>query len=553
MNRSESVDFQAQLPRIVSRVLAILGFGFLGGLTFGILVGAAGIFRWFAADIGYYFTVASRSSLLFPSFDGTHSTTGFHPLWQYILIVLGEMVQSRSDAFIVLVFAICTSLIAGSIFLLYSLVSPLFSRGSQVPAAMFVLFFPLYWLLIGLWTNPQYGHLLSFVNGMESALALFLICVSLVYFRHVLLSGSAKPRQALFLSSILTLAFLSRFELILLGLLLLVAFNLALPMGLFTRAISVLPIMCGVLVYIGFNFHFGGHALPISMVVKHDSPFVIHWNVQDLVEAAQGQGLFVRERLWRHAQALIPAMVAGSFLLSSLYRFARPGSRRTQRYSFRDLIATHSVIESRTVTLFLGWLACLYVLMKAMLVYGGSNIWNHGHWYFFDSILLTNMLLCSFIWLSWISHRKRSFHIVVALLSIISFFSFIAVKLQSNYNESYVSIWKNRSEICDRVLAIVGTPCEELHAIEFDDGIVNFALNMPTVSGFGLNADQELADAVLRHNLEGVMSSRKLDHIVTLVYGDSFSKQLECSTSKVLISRDIRLVDTSDCEMAASP
>jgi hypothetical protein len=46
------------------------------------------IYNFFAADAYYYLAIAKNTPLRsFATFDGVAPTNGFHPLWQYLLVL----------------------------------------------------------------------------------------------------------------------------------------------------------------------------------------------------------------------------------------------------------------------------------------------------------------------------------------------------------------------------------------------------------------------------------------------------------------------------------
>src|SRR5437870_13550104 len=80
------------------------------------------VFDYLACDSYYYLTVArnvvDKGRL---SFDGTLGTNGFHPFWQYLLVVLfavGRLLQLGDTTLMGLTLVADLALIAGGIYLL---------------------------------------------------------------------------------------------------------------------------------------------------------------------------------------------------------------------------------------------------------------------------------------------------------------------------------------------------------------------------------------------------------------------------------------------------
>ena len=133
--------------------------------------GIGGVFLYLADDAFYYLAIADHSPQAGTfTFDGTHSTNGFHPLWQYALTLGFWLLGLAGKAQIWFAFsaslaltALGTGLYAGAV--LRSVRNVSLSLLAAVPG--------LYWWLVPS-SNLALGSQWSFVNGMESPLSIFL-------------------------------------------------------------------------------------------------------------------------------------------------------------------------------------------------------------------------------------------------------------------------------------------------------------------------------------------------------------------------------------------
>jgi hypothetical protein len=165
-------------------------------------------FRYFTSDTYYYLNVARNAAKagLF-SFDGERPTNGFHPLWQALLALLekGCLLAGVSElafCYLVLILGTCLTMLA--VVVIGRTIRR--ARGS-LPAAFALLPVGLYALLLApawIWAQdvrrnfsaaegplPLQGTLWSYVNGMESGLALLAFAI----FMAVAMTGPRAGRR----------------------------------------------------------------------------------------------------------------------------------------------------------------------------------------------------------------------------------------------------------------------------------------------------------------------------------------------------------------------
>jgi hypothetical protein len=88
--------------------------------------------------------------------------------------------------------------------------------------------------------------------------------------------------------------------------------------------------------------------------------------------------------------------------------------------------------------------------------------------------------------------RLSSFLLIILLAN-----SFINTKILNSYNLFSYSFWENRREIENNVKQAIG----DSGIIEYDDGIISYSLNIPTIEGFGFVLDHEAFQAKQKGNL----------------------------------------------------
>ncbi len=133
--------------------------------------GRDAIFNLYAADAYYYLAIAKNTPLgTLATFDGVSPTNGFHPLWQYFLIVAHWIVGPSKDALVWVSFFASTALATCAIYFLSSTVR---ARHGTVWPAAFLVPGVLHWLVpeTSLYSLSAWRA----INGMETALSLFFI------------------------------------------------------------------------------------------------------------------------------------------------------------------------------------------------------------------------------------------------------------------------------------------------------------------------------------------------------------------------------------------
>ncbi len=449
--------------------------------------GLRAVFGSLTADAFVYLSVAANSHPGFYTFDGVNPTNGFHPLWQVQLQALFQALHLAGDKpdQLLLVYGLSVALVAaGGVFVALAVLRV----SGSIFAAM--LTFP---GLFGMWMlfcGWPAGTMWSFMNGMESPLSLFFFGLTLLYLFRTnaapFLTPAGVNRNALLVMSLLSIGIVfSRLDDLFLaasfaGWLLLqreappaVRLRAALWFG--------LPLGGALLAYLAYNALAIGHALPISATAKFDfrTPLLnvgflgssLHALIPDFLYNPFGAGngdFRIAEVNWRNAQMLGPMIVARLMLGHSVWR--RPGGGALPAV-MRPLL--------------------IYVLVK-----GGYNflfvpLIHQGHWYYPLSITIVNIaaaLIVTRLCAAWAGRGPAIVRLAAPLAAAATALSLILYtqsRLGAGDNARLYALFTNGPRIAAALRARVPSP----RVVEADDGIINYALGLPTLSGFLFSID----------------------------------------------------------------
>ena len=462
--------------------------------------GLLGAFRYFAADSFYYLSVADRSvGAPFFTFDGTHPTNGFHPLWQIYLersfawfdLSASEQIRYTAVSSILLV-AVGTALFALALL-----------RLTRRPALALLGAAPgVYYFMMPVF-NPHHGSQWSFANGMETPLSIFFFgLLAYAIFVRGLLGGRMGVRPLVWVSGLLTLITLARLDDIFIFvpyLLFVAATGSNLRDSL--RRVAAASVIPAVLIgsYLLYNLGSVGTLLPSSGSAKAQPLWALARNFYALLTTTlpfadplgRSQSAWASEA-WRMTQMLVPALVATWWLLA-------------HRMSLRS---ENPRIQQNTL---IGLLAG-YAIVKSAYNFSIVSLWDQGHWYYPLCIMTFNLMVV--VWcgrllddraarsvdtrestpLSALSSR---FPIIARLpvatvaslvLVLVSANAFVDMKRQGRHQNRNFEFWIERG---NTALQIEET-CPGCGLLAFDDGIVAYSLaDSPTLNGLGLVLDRD--------------------------------------------------------------
>lgn len=340
---------------------------------------------------------------------------------------------------------------------------------------------------------PLYGTLWSFVNGMESSLALFLFGALAL----AVATGASLATVGL-LSALLALARLD--HVFVSGAVCAWVLGrqwtgkqwkaagkqwkpaLALGIG------FALPL----LLYVAVNLWYAGAPLPVSGAAKSSFPHFVPANLEALFEvlAHPVDGIRKLDRFFRLGQIWIPALTILVYAASFLCRRPDP------------------------------WQGFLLAAGAGALVLAAYNfcfvdLFDSGQWYYPVSTLLVTLIVMDVA-------RLR---VPIAVLAMLSIAAFMLLHRRLDYHERYSHFY------------LVEAPAVRAHygaappkVVELDDGIFAFATGFPTLSGFGVMLDLEAYRALRRGELGRLAMERGFDRMATVAYREPWEVGLTAAT-----------------------
>ncbi len=448
----------------------------------------AAVFRHFAADAFIYLAVAAKSQFGHYTFDGVEPTNGFHPLWQMTLQLVFQVFDLSADKVRQLYASYWLSVILTTVGSVLT-VQTVFRWTKSYPTALLAV--PGLFGLAMLLCDWPTGSLWSFMNGMESAFSFLSIGLLLFFLSHStrlpLVGDETVDRRSLLMLSVLcTVMVFSRLDDIFLPAVLTAWLVLRRDAPVSKRFEAVLwfciPLAGTLLAYFAFNLATVGHAMPVSAAAKFDlrTPLInigflgssLHALVPNLLYDPFGENtgnVGITAVNWRNAQLLVP-IVAARLLLSRLH--------------WLDLgNGTHFHVWMR--------LLLIYVMTKGIYNFLFVPLIHQGNWYFVLSITIIN-LAGAVALLRGLRHvLARRVALNKALLPTIgaitaaSLALFIHDRQTTAEADRYIAMFKHGPAITEKLKSTVQEP----RILEADDGILNFALGVPTKSAFKFAID----------------------------------------------------------------
>jgi hypothetical protein len=464
-------------------------------------LGVEAPFRYFAADAFYYLAIAKNSfGKAFYTYDGAHPTNGFNPLWEYYLSAAFASFPADQERQLLFSFASSALLTSSGVaFFAVALVTIV-----RRPVLVLVACVPGFYYLLFAMFDQHFAATWSFVNGMESALSVFgfgLLCYLLVV--HDILGTLTTARVAA-VSALVSIITLTRLDDVFLFVPLVALLWWRAPNRLRARrATELMAVIAFVAIgpYLFYNYQSSGMLLPISGVAKsygllHPTAWVntLRELALTLRPPAAGSSPWAWSgAAWRAFQLVVPLTVAGAFA----------SVLRSSTGSWKSAL---SRLDGRALPIV--FIALLYVPAKAVYNLAYVHLWDQGHWYFPLSLMTTNAVVL-FMLDRMLPQtrdadnspaRRRLALLAVAggvLYVVLCGNAFIQQKHFSTYGADFYHFWRARDEISARLDAVI----PHGGILEFDDGIVAYALSRQITSGTALASDAE----ALRHSRQGRM------------------------------------------------
>lgn len=507
-------------------------------------------FGYLASDSFYYLTVARNwAQTGLSSFDGTHLTNGYHPLWQWTLTGLYWLNErlGLSEASLLSTLTVLSALLVG-LALKWTVDGVTLKSRSPLsallclalPVGLFSLLCAPFWLALGQagveaqsgieGGRPLFGTSWIYMNGMESGLVL--VCYGSLLWRAATESLTRSARDAMITGLSLALLTLSRLDhgliagWLWLGCLTQLWLKGTPDEGAQTRRVQLkaalslsLPFVAPIVVYLIYNHLTFGTSLPISGKLKSSFPQLTNSNIDHLTKLLSAHPpAHWLPRAGRWLQMAIPLIFALAWLPSWL-TFTRSAGQ----------VVLRARPQREALDAFLGWTA-LGVISLFLYNFLFVGLFHQGTWYYPISTLWVS--LAALRWVEWArrpadeealsatrevsrarsteeaqsegepqpSHKDNRALLIAGLcggLSLLSFLVLHRVEVRAKWSQFYYEeAPKLRAHYTQQ--ASEGAPPKLL---SYDDGIVAFATGLPTLSGLAFALDAEGAEAYQRRQL----------------------------------------------------
>lgn len=478
-------------------------------------------------DSFYYLTVGRNVARYGSfSFDGSHPTNGFHPLWQLLVALvcaLGRLVSADETTLLAVLLLLGTALMGAAIAVLGSCLRLALGR---VPLAFLLLPIGAYGLLVSpLLLVPEFfshtasnvpytranflldATLWSYANGMESAVAILAYAALLyVSVRTPLFAGA---RSGVLVGSSLALLLLARLDA---GLFMTTAwiapsfvYHALRRDGRRLASVTiagVIPVAV-TLGYLAVNQAYAGMAFPISGSIKSTFPHVADGLavLRDLARPNEiGQRNVLIHRVVRLAQVVVPVVVGALAVPWSLAR-RRTGGAWSAALGLSGLFAV------------------LLGLHNLLFVRFG----HHGTWMVPVSVVFVSLFALTLVapldrrWLPRRPATACALALVTASVAACSYDEARSRSLASYLTEVVPELVRHYRG-------------REPRIVDMDDGVSAYATGYPALAGRGLALDVEAARERRQGRFLRLAHARGHDRIVSFFYFGNAGRRLHAGS-----------------------
>lgn len=487
-------DISRRLSRwLARRWIAVGATAIIAGPALGDLLSEprTAPFRWIAVDVFYYLTIgrnAARTGRF--TFDGEHAVNGFHPLWQ-VCVALLEFFRLQAHLGNIGPFLIVLT----SIFAVAAgawLLAITFLRARRLTPVFLLMAIGAYPLLVlplwihglkkiaaaglDIWLFPVFGTPWSYMNGMESGIAILFFALSL----HLATSKEARssPRAAACVGAALAVFTLSRLDHGIIAAFMLAGFAISCvrsgsranaARALATFAVLLLP-------YLVINRSCFGGFMPTSGAAKTTFP---HFNWEHVERLRQlYDGKYAASPWWlsiacREAQIVLPGLLSLAYVVVRAIRW-----RRTSRLDWMLVSAAAGAVA----------------LAAYNFSYGTYD--GQGFWYYPVSTLLPTLFIATarFPRVEWTPARRWIALGCAAALALNFFFKY---HRHVTYDRHFATFFTDTARQVKAAYP-AGIP----KFVEVDDGVVSYALDAYAESivyaldpeGYAARTGRRLAD-----------------------------------------------------------
>ncbi|MFT4783318.1 MAG: hypothetical protein ACI9IV_001052 [Paracoccaceae bacterium] len=453
--------------------------------------GADAAYTLLTGDAFLYLGIGLSSTADVFSFDGEAATNGFHPVWQFYVWGLAQLLGDFPVVFMNVVAWSSVLLVEVGVLLL----------GVAIHRAtnswwLGLLATPgLYFALIG----QGFGNLAvwDFFTGMEAGLV-FAITGWIAYLAAGLRPDTRQPGTWMWLGLALALLVMTRLDEVFVPLCIGLFYLVWSPRDILRR-IPVVAMLWGptgiaLLLYWSYNLSYMGFLMPISGMVKGGfellsngsftarvffSPFD---DIRHVLTGHETVREVVRANAFRPVQLLFPALFAAGFVVLVWRRF-------------RDAPWAVVVVGG-----------CAAIVIKAGYNFMAVNYFSQASWYFaFASGFV------SFVGALVLAPVARSVRKSLPEVGVVVVCGFLAFSLlhagrdfieKADFNGELLTLVKRDFlEEAEDIEAALSVWDPDPKVLEFGDGFLNFALSIPVRHGFVFAGDAASLDGLQREQL----------------------------------------------------
>ena len=438
---------------------------------------------FFAGDAFYYLDITRHSLGMHGfSFDGEFITNGFHPLWEFLLLALGKvgLINFRFGGNApIRVFSLDLVLLSLGAACFCATMARYLQRQTL---ALLIVAPGLLWACTGL-MSQDFLATWTYVNGMESALALLCFAVALSLLHEPPISSPRIIVGATFLG----LAILARLDDVFISGAVAAFLLWRTPAGRrLQMTLNLSPIAVLLLAYLAYNLHTVGVVLPISGATKAGFALWLNlkWVIGLFLPIVTGDGpaallppgyfFGYTERSARLTEMVLPALLCAAEILWVARR----------KLPARNFTLVHAMAAG--------------VIAKAAYNLLFVQAWNQGQWYYIVSVFIANFLLV--LWIDRLLERlrlapvesPRRLRIFLALhaLGVLLAFNLFITRRNAVGGIASVRLLEDNAPIRGKLRSMGAS-----RFLEFDDGFTSFVADVPSAAGLGLALDREAAQA----------------------------------------------------------
>jgi hypothetical protein len=494
-------------PAAVWWVAVLAGLSVAWPLTFAAIInGPQVLIRSLSGDAYHYLEIGRNAVIShIYTYDGTHVTNGFHPLWQYtiraLFTVLGlESHESQGVAVIILALVVAT--------LGVCLASAAVVRMTRMYFLGLLLVPGLFYMAIGVHVTTL--PIWMVFDGMESALCTFFGGILFYILSRHYGASARQPVDVLKacreLGLVLPFIVLSRLD----DVFILPAMVIAL--FLFERSRTdwfraslwlTAPTVLAIMAYLAYNQLTVGAAMPLSGATKAGFvgfvtayiSGVIHFppllNLKNWLTGSPSDGGTLFSNAFRFVEMVYPMLLAG---FGALALWISRASNRKELWPFFAI--------------------CLYILFKVGYNFLNVHPWHQANWYYAFAVLSLSVLGACALREPWrrlgqfpvAKYGIATTYIGVMLLSGANYYAVISYR--DFGGDKFSIFWERAPEIRQQLVArgVRGL-------INVDDGSTAFLLDFPNLHGFAFATDLEAQEAYKHGRLLTLAASRGIDTI----------------------------------------